>query len=892
MSDSLIRRLIVFLIITGALASITAAPADARDFYVRQSGRDSNDGLSPRRAWKTLERVFQERFAPGDIVYVGGGTYDVEQVTATPNGSDSTSSTDRDQNDRGNSDRNRRNDRNNGWGGRDRNTNRNRDRDRWSRGGSSRGSSTNRDQGGQSRSGSGNSRWSGITQRINNNRGLDRNNSRGWLGRIDWSRFGRRDNSGRDTTSRREDSDTETLNGYSSVTLIGDSTGRFTGDRGRVVLTSQDGDWCLVFKNYGTVTLDGFSFESSSRQRGSGVAVTGAGCRLNVSNCSFSGLATGVFVQQSEVVIQQSSFDSVTTGLASDQAQLCDVRECQFTRTGGWAINADSQLTTIEQALFTGHNGVRIGAHASPLPIINELGLPTIDSGSLITQRDVAMANVTATDTQYGVLASDINILAVSKLQTDGCTEWGLHATGSDISVSDSTIESGTNGVCLKGTEADQLASIADTTVSGNSMYGLLLNGVGIDFDNSSNVTSRDNGSFGLGVVGADLTLTDAAGFVLSGNGYGIYSTQGDLNVSGLVLADNGYGIRQEGGQLICRNVTITGSGTGLQQVNGTRCTVDRTTIRGARDWGIHLTNDASSTAIIDLREVNVTSGGNGIYASLLASNRLTLTDSELSGNSGYGLLSLRATTQLQNATVTSNRTGIQHTDGPLSILDSVVSQNSELGLSVTGENVSASASLTARRNRLTSNQRAISAWKVNSATLLNNLVTGNSYGLLTQTTAGLADIWNNTLVDNAIGIYHGGGRAIVRNNIVVYGDGTATERNAIGICNSGTGTIVHGSNLLYGQATRYHGTAPGIGDVVKPPRFTNYAGGDFRLAKGSPAINAGTATGGLITQDLVGVSRPMFDAFEIGAYEYAAKEGSVRIINWKEKATAPEQLQ
>ena len=98
--------------------------------------------------------------------------------------------------------------------------------------------------------------------------------------------------------------------------------------------------------------------------------------------------------------------------------------------------------------------------------------------------------------------------------------------------------------------------------------------------------------------------------------------------------------------------------------------------------------------------------------------------------------------------------------------------------------------------------------------------------------------------------------------------------------------TVVH--NLLFGQKKKYVNATPGNGDVIKPPRFVDYAEGDYRLASGSPAINAGTSAGRLTSTDIDGLSRPMFDAYEIGAYEYARKSGSVRILNWGELAEPP----
>lgn len=55
---------------------LSAAAAEATTYYVRTSGDDGNSGTSPGQAWQTVdEATTNGSVAPGDVVYVGAGTY-------------------------------------------------------------------------------------------------------------------------------------------------------------------------------------------------------------------------------------------------------------------------------------------------------------------------------------------------------------------------------------------------------------------------------------------------------------------------------------------------------------------------------------------------------------------------------------------------------------------------------------------------------------------------------------------------------------------------------------------------------------------------------------------------------------------------------------------------
>ncbi len=315
---------------------------------------------------------------------------------------------------------------------------------------------------------------------------------------------------------------------------------------------------------------------------------------------------------------------------------------------------------------------------------------------------------------------------------------------------------------------------------------------------------------------------------------------------------------------------------------------MEKTTISGHRYWGIHLKNtQRAAVPTVRLQNVVLKDGGYGVYAGLPAGAKVSLIDTELSGHSGDGARTETASLLLNRVSITRNRIGLQQVGGPLLIENSTVSQNRRAGINCQGSRSPGTTSLIARWNRVSGNPQGIVAWNIDAASVINNLVTKNTYGLMLRITSDKAAVWNNTLVDNTVGVYHYSGRAIVRNNVIASGDGTNVVRGT-GVYKARKAILDHGSNLVFGQSRLYSGTAAAAGDINRSPYFADYAKGDYPLSADSPAINAGTPTNGLVTRDLMGLQRPLYGAIEIGAYEFPQDSGSYQIVEWAEQVIPP----
>lgn len=119
---------------------------------------------------------------------------------------------------------------------------------------------------------------------------------------------------------------------------------------------------------------------------------------------------------------------------------------------------------------------------------------------------------------------------------------------------------------------------------------------------------------------------------------------------------------------------------------------------------------------------------------------------------------------------------------------------------------------------------------------------------------------------------------AVVRNNLIAYlNRDHAVKTFGWKAAESGVRLDFDGAkefcdhNLFFGCLNRGYGAH----DQVAEPRFVDAANHDYRLAAGSPGIDAGMELPD-VTIDLNGVRRPQGAAYDIGAYEFV-QEGDAR---------------
>ncbi len=141
----------------------------------------------------------------------------------------------------------------------------------------------------------------------------------------------------------------------------------------------------------------------------------------------------------------------------------------------------------------------------------------------------------------------------------------------------------------------------------------------------------------------------------------------------------------------------------------------------------------------------------------------------------------------------------------------------------------------------------------------------------------------NNCIVSDNLALIGGGTHAGAANNCVIIGNwaGSGFPDDGTGGGGSAGGTLINcivygngatsGSNYL-SSAFQHSCTAPhpgGTGNIASVPQFVDAAAGNYRVAAGSPCINAGDNAAAPGATDLDGNPRIVFGTVDMGAYEF-----------------------
>jgi hypothetical protein len=521
-------------------------------------------------------------------------------------------------------------------------------------------------------------------------------------------------------------------------------------------------------------------------------------------------------------------------------------------------------------------------------------------SGWTTPAGEVNVSNTRITGNQSGVVIETAQPLVASNTEFSANQAWGVKLRG-PFTLSNCTVDSNGEGGVLAREMKDGDLNVNQLQMTNNRTYGFL-------FENSTltigkTLASRwtiSGSSYVMASQGGTLTLDGVT--VQKGSVAGVYTHQGTLVVRNCTLTDNGYGVAGDESSVTVDASTLTRNAVGLYANRNALVSLKNSTLSSNSLWGAIVYASTAPGATASFDGCTVSNNAGGISLLNAENGAFTLKDTVVRDNSQSGLHLENCNLTINNQAANNWQTlrnlyGISAKGSTLTLEHLTIDGSTSYGVHSTDSNVTLRYSMVSGRDgvrhqgsgglvvdacRLSSNVSGAANWGVyqagGSAQLKNVLLNGFESGIYLQSDNGQqASVWNTTIANTTrYGAYVAGGNAELRNTIV-YGSG------GVGIAKAG-GNLLHSHNLVHGFTTPFQGTTAHDTDLVKNPRFANAASGDFRLAMGSPAINAGADLSASVSSDLDGNARPAFDAFEIGAYEYMDDTGSFRVLTWSEQ--------
>lgn len=610
---------------------------------------------------------------------------------------------------------------------------------------------------------------------------------------------------------------------------------------------------------------------------------------LSIRNCRFANSSSNwqVVSNAASSSVRDSSFKDCSHGVVVHPVVMVnlDVGNLSF-ENGTYGVLAYNSKVDVTQNSNVRFNGVHLGWYfINSNCAFSKTAISGCNYPIYVTGGTLSLSDTKVTGGVYPIYAKDFTSCMLARSVVKGGTGWGVYLSGQNVSLSDCTISDNANGIFVQDMGENRQSLVSNLTVENNSNWGAYW--VNSSFSVSKNQKSCFlNNGYGLGFYQRDFSLGANSGIEISGNNCGIYVNRGDVTLDDVILSGNTHGVQHYHGALTCRNSSIRGEVNGVCHTNGLSVVVSNTTFSGHTGNGLLVQN--SDVAVlkqsISIRDSVFSDNGVGLSVSVLPDASVSLQRTAVRSGSGNGVVIYNAKTDVINSSITGNRGyGLMVCDAPATVVETNFSDNGGYALYARTLHEPQMSSLAVRRNQFHRNAYGIGTQQISSGEIVNNLISGGSYGVVSHVGAGLLDVWNNTIVDAYVGIYHHGGRARVKNNIISYGDRASQKASSYGLYRLNNAPIEAGNNLLFGQSCKYYGTTRGPGDVVKPPRFVDRLNGNYELAMGSPAINAGIDARLILTTDIANNVRPAFRGFEIGAYEYMGRSGSVRIIDWKE---------
>ena len=634
----------------------------------------------------------------------------------------------------------------------------------------------------------------------------------------------------------------------------------------------------LSYNDY--LTLDGCHFD----QNGYGASIR-LGKQTTIRDCSFSDNMTrddmsryGLYLESDRISIRDTVADRNYYGIyikntTTNQPELKNVSLDGNEHVSLYMYNGNWTWTGSDNVVAT--NG-KYGVYANNVDWnVNDV---TLDGTCLYPCVDVygnlSVSNSTVSGSTYGFYGYRSESLNIADSTITGVLHYGIRAHECESIQIDGVDSSANNhsGLYCYSLK-DVPISVTNSTFSDNVYYGILLNGLALPDDSPSNLTINGN-RYGISVHNHDFVLNTpmnlslenntyatmcyyakmtARDITLRGNGTSVYSYRGSLDLTGSNLSSENYGvIAYPVGDVSIDNCVATDATYGIYvapfEDHSQQISVTNTELTDNSHIGLYLRSYSGSKPKADVSDLTVQNSRYGFYT---YESEINATDCEIDNSTSYGIAQIYGSGTYTGMKVESSGSW------------SVVAYGDDFVM---------------KDSRVIGPGYGILLYS-DSGSVINSVVRDTSFGIRLDKEDAQFSILQTTVGNiQYYGIWHRNGNTTLRNSVV--------DADYYALWNqTGNGTLTNDHNLIHADRQAFVGTTPGDGDIEKDPIFLDPAKGDLHLAAGSPAINAGTDLSAVVVADIEGNERPSYRQFEMGAFEFTDAAGSLRVLDWDEKA-------
>ena len=648
--------------------------------------------------------------------------------------------------------------------------------------------------------------------------------------------------------------------------------------------------------------------------------------KLELRDREFSGNDYSLLAYHADLIIDSCTFSDNGFGVLTSQCSSIDVRNSKFVKNqregfAGYGMTADGDRVSVQDCEFNDNLvGLSVRSSADNEPVLQNLviennasiGLRIADGRWEWTPKN----NISIHNSLFGIYAERMT-LNLSGLELADVATYSIYSYQGSLTVSDSTLVGGQIGIysvyntsvdfhntTIKGATSNGIMlyycpqlrfdgvtssnnggiglysyavdkcdfHVANSKFSDNSYAGLWLDGVSVDASVVSNVELNRN-TFAMLVQNGDITLTPEMKLTVEGNNYGVMSYGGKFVVKDVKISGNNVGLFQWLGSLEVDGASISSKTFGILAYPGTDMTITNTDVQDA-SYGIYVLPYQEKERKLKIVDCRITNNSYiGIYVSPYGDSQpvLDIENTTFSGGS-YGLYGYNSTLNVTNTAFNdSSASAIVQQQGVGNFQGVTINNTGSWGILAYGDKFTLAGS------KLNNAKYGIYLSTLEGS-LVNSIVQGGAYGVYANNAKGKYEILQATIANISLfALWHEDGNTLVRNSII--------KSDYYGMWNRlNQGILQHDHNVVVAKQP-YVNTTAGEAEIQKDPVFKNSAKGDFRLAAGSPAINSGTDLSLVSKIDIDGNSRPSFRQFEMGAYEYTEASGSLRVLQWNEKA-------